>query len=103
MDFYRDEIKNRQEIGYPPFKQFIKITREDRKEKVVEDMEKLKNILMDYEALAFPAFIQEIRGKYRMHMLIKLKGSSWVDTKLLEILRSLPPAYTINVDPENLL
>ncbi len=103
LDFYRDEIKNRQEMGYPPFKKFIKITREDKKEKVVADMEKLKKLLIDYEALAFPAFVQEIKGKYRMHMLIKLGVDSWVDTKLLGILKALPPTYIINVEPENLL
>ncbi len=103
IDFYRDEIKIRQEMGYPPFKKFIKITREDNKAKVIDDMEKLKKILVDYEALAFPAFVQEIKGKYRMHLLIKLGIDSWVDTKLLGILKSLPPTYTINVEPENLL
>ncbi len=103
LDFYRDEIKNRQEMGYPPFKKFIKITREDKKEKVVADMEKLKKLLVDHEALAFPAFVQEIKGKYRMHMLIKLGVNSWVDTRLLGILKALPPTYIINVEPENLL
>ncbi len=103
LSFYRDEIKNRQEMEYPPFKTFIKITREDKKEKVVADMKKLKKILSDYEALAFPAFVQEIKGKYRMHMLIKLGVDSWVDTKLLGILKALPPTYIINVEPENLL
>ena len=103
IDFYRDEIKNRKEAGYPPFKKFIKITREDNKEKVVDDMENLKKLLTGYEALAFPAFVQEIKGKYRMHMLIKLGIDSWVDTKLLGILKSLPPKYIINVEPENLL
>ena len=103
LDFYRNEISCRQEMGYPPFKKFIKITREDKKEKVVADMEKLKKILVDHEALAFPAFVQEIKGKYRMHMLIKLGVDSWVDTKLLGILKALPPTYIINVEPENLL
>jgi len=103
MDFYRDEIKNRQETEYPPFKKFIKITREGQKEKVVNDMEKLKDALTNYEAIAFPAFVQEIKSEYRMHMLIKLEKNSWVDTRLLGILKSLSPAYIINVEPENLL
>ena len=103
LSFYRDEINCRQEMEYPPFKTFIKITREDRKEKVIKDMEKLKKILTGYETIAFPAFIQEIKNKYRMHMLIKLEVNSWVDKKLLGILKTLPPTYIINVDPESLL
>jgi primosomal protein N' (replication factor Y) len=103
IDFYRDEISERKDLGYPPFKTFIKITREGNKETVVADMKKLTETFKDYEALAFPAFIQEIKNKYRMHLLIKLDRHTWIDRELLAILRSLPPLFSVNIDPENLL
>lgn len=103
LDFYKDEIAERKDLGYPPFKTFIKITREGEKEAVIADMKKLTEDLRNYDALAFPAFIQEIKNKYRMHMLIKLDRGTWIDKNLLAILRSLPPSFSINVDPENLL
>ncbi|MBU0723019.1 primosomal protein N' [Patescibacteria group bacterium] len=103
IDFYRYEIKNRQKLGYPPFKKFIKITREGSKEKVIQDMKKLSAILTDYEAFSFPAFTQTIKNKYRIHMLIKLDATTKLDVKLLGILKALPPTYIVQVDPENLL
>ncbi|MCK5096181.1 MAG: primosomal protein N' [Candidatus Pacebacteria bacterium] len=103
MDFYRNEIAERKDLDYPPFKTFIKITLEGKKETVTQEMKKLTKELSQYDALAFPAFIQKIKGKYRMHMLIKLNKQHWVDKKLLLVLRSLPPSFNINVDPENLL
>lgn len=103
LDFYRDEIDERKDLGYPPYKTFVKITREGKKEAVQEDMRKLSKRLESYEALAFPAFIQEIKNKYRMHILIKLDRSAWIDSELLDILRSLSPSFSINIDPENLM
>jgi len=102
MDFYRYEIKNRQKLGYPPFKKFIKITREGVKETVIQDMKKLSVILAEYEVFTFPAFIHTIKNKYRMHMLIKL-NTTILETKLLEILKTIPPIYIVQVDPESLL
>lgn len=103
LDFYRNEIKQRKELNYPPYKTFIKITLEGKKSFVIKEMEELQKHLSDYESLIFPAFIQEIKNKYRMHALIKLDPDAWVDTELLTLLRSLPPIFNINIDPEDLL
>ncbi|MCK5027154.1 MAG: primosomal protein N' [Candidatus Pacebacteria bacterium] len=103
LEFYREEIAERKELGYPPFKTFIKISREGRKEAVVSDIKKLEAKLTEYNIIAFPAFTQEIKNQYRMHMLIKLEQKTWPDPHLLAILRGLPPSFSVNVDPENLL
>jgi primosomal protein N' (replication factor Y) len=103
LDFYRAEIAERKELNYPPFKTFIKISRAGEKAHVIDEMKKLSEKLGGYEAIMFPAFTQEVKGSYRMHMLIKLDKNAWVDKELLAILRGLPPAFGINIDPENLL
>ncbi len=103
LKFYREEIAERKELGYPPFKTFIKITREGKQEAVVSDIKELETKLAEYDTIAFPAFTQEIKNKYRMHMLIKLEQKTWPDPSLLAILRSLPPIFSINTDPESLL
>lgn len=103
LEFFREEIAERKDMEYPPFKTFIKITREGAKPAVTADMKKLTDKLEDYDTITFPAFVQEIKGKYRMHMLIKLPKDMWVEKNLSTILRSLPPTFKINVDPENLL
>jgi primosomal protein N' (replication factor Y) len=103
LDFYRDEMRERKELSYPPYKTFIKITLEGRKSTVTKEMEQLQELLQGYESLVFPAFIQKVKSKYRMHALIKLDPDKWVNQELLALLRSLPPTFTVTIDPEDLL
>lgn len=102
-DFYRDEIKERELLNYPPFSIPIKITLTGDKKTVLSGMENLQKLMSPYETDIFPAFIPNTRGKFSMHGLIKIKKDNWVDETLLNKLKSLPPAYIINIDPESLL
>lgn len=102
-DFYRDEIKERELLNYPPFSIPIKITLTGDKKTVLAGMENLQKTMAPYETDVFPAFIPGAKGKFSMHALIKVKRDEWVDENLLNKLKSLPFGYTINVDPESLL
>jgi primosomal protein N' (replication factor Y) len=102
-DFYRDEIKERETLAYPPFSVPIKITLQGDKKTVLAGMEQMQKEMAPYEVDIFPAFIPINKGKFSMHGLIKIKRNEWVDNDLLHKLNSLPPQYTINVDPESLL
>lgn len=103
IDFYREEIEARRAVSFPPFSNFIKISYTGKKETVLDSMEKLKEILADWTIDIFPAFIATVKGEYVMHALIKLSRGEWPEEKLLEKLRSLPPSYAVNVDPESIL
>lgn len=103
LDFYREEISERKTFGYPPFQMLIKITWSGKKASAKEEMENLSALLSPYEHLTYPAFIQEVKGLYRMNTLIKLDRGIWVDKELLQILRSIPPYFTIQIDPEDIL
>ena len=102
-DFYRDEIKEREMLSYPPFTVPIKITLQGDKRTVLAGMEQLQKDMTPYELDVFPAFIPMSKGKFSMHGLIKVKHGEWVDHALLNKLTSLSPQFTINVDPESLL
>ncbi|OHA46246.1 MAG: primosomal protein N' [Candidatus Taylorbacteria bacterium RIFOXYD2_FULL_36_9] len=102
-DFYRDEIKERENLFYPPFSLPIKITLQGDKKTVLAGMEQLQKDMTPYEVDVFPAFIPGLRGKFSMHGLIKIKRSDWVDSVLWKKLRQLSPIYTINIDPESFL
>jgi primosomal protein N' (replication factor Y) len=102
-DFYRDEIKERESLFYPPFSILIKITLQGDKKTVLTGMEQLQTEMMPYETDIFPAFIPIQNGKFSMHALIKVKRNEWVDQTLLQKLNALPPQFTVNVDPESLL
>ena len=102
-DFYRDEIREREVLSYPPFSIPIKITLQGDKKTVLAGMEQLQNDMAPYEVDVFPAFIPIFKGKFSMHGLIKVKRDEWIDNVLLGKLNSLPPQYTVNIDPESLL
>lgn len=102
-DFYRDEIKERETLFYPPFSTPIKITLQGDKRAVLAGMEQLQKDMAPYEVDIFPAFIPIQKGKFSMHGLIKIKRHDWVDQALFEKLTSLSPQFTLNVDPESLL
>jgi len=102
-DFYRDEIADRKRLDYPPFTTLIKISLTGPKDFVVEEMSKLQAIVDPYTIDVFPAFIPGFVGKFIMHGLIRLPQKKWVDEDLLNKLKSLPPQFSVNIDPESLL
>lgn len=105
LDFYRAEIAERRELGYPPFQLFIKVRWSGKRENAKTEIEPLTRALSagGFEHLSFPAFVQEERGLYRMNILIKLNPRTWPDQNLLAILRALPRAFFVSVDPEDVL
>ncbi|MEK7621689.1 MAG: hypothetical protein AAB415_00760 [Patescibacteria group bacterium] len=103
LDFYRTEIAERKQYGYPPFQTFIKVALSGERAQVRLAMKTLADQLASYEPEVFPAFIPVISGEYRLHLLIKRRPNDWPEPALLEQLKSLPPAFVIDVDPDSLL
>ncbi len=103
IDFYRDEIEDRKQIGYPPFVTYIKITLEGDKVTVKNQMTDIGELLKPYELSVFEAFNPGAKSKFMMHGLISLPRGKWVDGELLAKLRALPPQCAIKIDPDTLL
>lgn len=104
--FYKEEIENRKRFGYPPFKLFIKLTKNDRSEaSVVKETEETEKILAEWKPLNYKAFIPKIKNMHSRHILLKIDPLEWPggQEKLRNILSSLAPAWKIEVDPESLL
>lgn len=108
----REDLKERRDFGYPPFKRLIKITFEGS----ASDTEKARNfiekILGNYEPQIFSAFISKIKGQYITNTVIKIDPNIWplptsdkknMNEDLFKNLTQLPPSFSINVDPEDLL
>jgi primosomal protein N' (replication factor Y) len=103
VDFYRDEINDRKNFGYPPFVTYIKLTIEGEKNSVRKEMEEIKKLIEPYKLLSFDAFNPGNTKKFTVHGLISLEKDSWVNKELLDKLRSLPPYVSIRIDPDSLL
>ncbi|MSU55374.1 MAG: hypothetical protein EXS46_02420 [Candidatus Taylorbacteria bacterium] len=103
IDFYREEIKQREMFRYPPFYTLIKISLAGVRLSVISEMTKLKDYLDPFPLEIFPAFSEDRKGQFTMHALLRLQSGSWVDRSLLKKLLVLPPQFKVVVDPESLL
>lgn len=103
LDFYRTEIAERKQYGYPPFQTFIKVVRRGERGEVRLAMKALADQLSAYEPEVFPAFVPVVSREYQMHLLLKRRPVSWPESGLLEKLKSLPPNFLVDVDPDSLL
>jgi len=111
--FVREELKDRKELNYPPYKRFIKITYLGDKEKSIEAKKTLLEILKEYKPEIFNGFVSKNKNQYVTNALIKLEPQKWslpellhnssIDKHLYNLLSSLPPSYEVSVDPEDLL
>ena len=113
LSFVREELENRKTLDYPPYKRFIKITYLGGKEETIKAKKHLKETFTEYEPHIFSGFVTKLKDKYVTNALIKIDCKKWslpeisadssLDKNLLEKLLSLPPSFSINVDPEDLL
>jgi len=108
----REDLVERKDFGYPPFKRLIKITFEGSASDTEKARNYIENILGNYEPQIFSAFISKIKGQYITNTVIKVDPSIWplptndkllVDRDLYHDLSKLTPAFGVNVDPEDLL
>ncbi len=103
LDFYKQEIIEREKFDYPPLTVLIKVSLSGEKEKVEQILLRFKENLKDYDVNVYPAFAPWRKGVYTMHMLIKLGRNRWIEKNIQEKLKQLPPAFSVSVDPESIL
>lgn len=111
--FIREEIQDRKNFEYPPFKRFIKITFVGNKEETLKTKNIFLELFKEYNPLIFSGFVAKQKDKYITNALIKIDPKKWslpellansiIDTNLSEKIASLPPNFSINIDPEDLL
>lgn len=102
IDFYREEIEERMKFGYPPFKILVKISHLERAGDD-NNIQSLVDLLADYSPLIYPGANDEARGQTKMHAIIKLPTGSGVSADLLARLKSLPPEWLIQIEPDSIL
>lgn len=103
IDFYRDEIAERQDMGYPPFKSLIKISLAGNLSEIKKEMAKLETLLTKWHPITYPDISKNTKGLPVLNILLRLPASLWPEPEILKILKSLPPTFVINVDPESIL
>jgi len=103
IEFYRNDIIDRERFAYPPFTILIKITRTGRRDVVLDDMEELMKALKTYTPTLYASYESAKRGLITMNILVPTVPRTWPEEKLSSLLRSLPPDFTVDIDPANIL
>lgn len=112
LPLYREDLKERKQFGYPPFKRLIKISFGGTASETEKARAFIDKYLGGYEPQIFSAFIGKVKGQYITNTVIKIDPTLWplpIENKQIESshlrdnLRRLSPAFSINVDPEDLL
>jgi len=113
LSFIREELLDRKNLNYPPYKRFIKITHLGNKEETLKARELLAENLKEYEPEIFSGFVAKLKGRYTTNALIKVAPRTWslpeisidgeIDENLFAKLSSLPKNFEVFVDPEDLL
>ncbi len=102
LDFYRVEIKDREELSYPPFSIFIKVSIEGKRSRLETASVELKSNFLEYD----PHFIlgkKSGKDTETLSMILRLKKEVWPNQDLVEKLLLLTPEFLIKVDPESIL
>ncbi len=103
VDFYRDEIEDRREMNLPPFVTNIKISLVGEKNLISQKIEELSELLKPHEIKVYDAWKSGSQSKYTLNALLWLAKESWPDKELLDKLKTLSPAFRIEIDPASLL
>ncbi len=101
--YYKNEMKIRKELGYPPYTVLIKISVTGEKNSVEEKMKKAAEFLLPYDLIMFSRFLKAPGGKYTLHGFLRIKREEWPDEELLNRLNKLSPSYVVAVNPESVL
>ncbi|OHA57728.1 MAG: hypothetical protein A2114_02520 [Candidatus Vogelbacteria bacterium GWA1_51_14] len=101
LDFYRDEIGERQKLGWPPFSVLIKLTVEGPPETAARLIQTAATELEAYEPAALTLPGSKPRTA-REVLIIQRPADDWPDLRLAKRLSSLPPAISVDVEPESL-
>ncbi|PCI29155.1 primosomal protein N' [Candidatus Wolfebacteria bacterium] len=101
IEFYRNEIKLRKQFDYPPFSTLITVSIRGEKAKIVRSAEKLGSHLEPWKPITFPVS-RDKKGQSNIVILLRIPSRAWPSENLGKILRTLPPNYTVTIDPDRI-
>lgn len=100
--FYTEELELRKILNYPPHARFIHLTWRGRPPagRAFGEKIKLQFNAFNIKCYADPNTTGDLRTFYA---LIRVAETDWPDTRLLKLLRSLPPSVRIMLNPDRII
>ena len=102
IDFYQDEIYERNSLLYPPFSIFIKVSVQIRERELAEEKEKLEAYFKEWQPEIMTTKTKK-SGILELSFIIRKLREEWPEEKLVTKLSLLGPQFLIKVDPESIL
>lgn len=105
QNFYEGQLEERRLYGFPPFRFLLKLScsrasSASARKASSELAGKLQRLYPNVEVIGpNPAFAEKTHGKYHWQIIIKAKSRQ----HLLDIIKKLPPNWSYDIDPLNLL
>lgn len=112
LPLFREDLEERKTFDYPPFKKLIKITFAGSALQGEKAREYINKTLGAYDPQIFSAFVGKVRGEYITNTIIKIDPKLWPlpissnakpDQDLEKRLSAVSSAFTVNIEPEDLL
>jgi primosomal protein N' (replication factor Y) len=115
--FYEEEMRYREDLGYPPFRRMIKFEVKSTQEKIViasamDARDRIRHLLRGKETTLLgpaPSPIARVRGKYRYQLLLLSAKREVLRTLAVEARKTVEEKYgrkvqvIVDVDPVNLM
>lgn len=109
VSFYQREIKNRKELGYPPFTTLVKLNFSGKSsakvnleaDKMFEAILNLKSKILDLRVSPPYEPYSKIPGKFQINIAVRIKTGN-LDA-LAKLATVVPPDWKAEVEPESLL
>ncbi len=103
-DFYREELDERREYGFPPFGLLVRATVAGKTPaEALKRAKELANLIPGREPSIYAGREPLARGLVPAHALWKLPRDPWPDPEIVRALKSLPMDVSIEVDTDAIL
>ncbi len=102
-DFYRDEIREREEYQYPPFTVFIGLSWQGTLASVEKNRIFVAEAFKDTDLVGPLPGTQETKTLWRARAVIRVSRKEWPNEILADRLRALPPDIEVEIDPDEIV
>lgn len=100
--FYDEEIELRKTYHYPPYSHFIHLTWQGSPEALQKTEAVVASALESYKPTFYSA-PPSAKGVSVRYALLRLPRANWPDTRLSELIRTLPPSVRIVMNPSRII
>ena len=102
-EFIRNEMKEREQFGYPPFATFVGLTWSGTEKTVDRISTEVSAVLKPWDVVG-PLPARHVgKNRYLARAVIRMKKGHWPEENLRTALRSLPPEVAVAVDPDEIV